>query len=171
MFSRAVPSSITGVSTNSVSDISINLGDILGFTLSGTVDVTINGIKPYTVEIIACTDLNNPNNSRIGYAYINRYNTKANTWTMYTEILTAAPGTPVYFLFSYSMSSGSTWYTNLPLTGTAVSPSPGGSVSGIILSSPGNGIPDPDPDPDNVKPVPKISGTSIKGTVITLHWS
>jgi hypothetical protein len=142
IFWKNMPNYVTGVYNTNVNAPHINLGDTFGFTLSGTVDILVNGSKPSAIIITAFTDPDNPYGSILGDAYIYDYNTKPNTWTMYAEMPPSGAGTTVYFRFRYGVDDNSPWYT-LPLTGTCTAPTFGGSVPGIPLSYSGNGIPAP----------------------------
>jgi hypothetical protein len=137
IFRRENAQTVSGVHNTDKTGIAINLGNISTMTLSGTLDVTVDGQKPYGVEINAYTDQNNPSNSQIGYLYINGYNTKPNTWSMQAEAPTQ--GSTVYFRIGIYTSENSGWSGYQILTTTCTAPAPGGSVPGIALSFHGSG--------------------------------
>jgi hypothetical protein len=119
------------VSTQNVSGIALNLGDIKTVTLRGTVDVTLNGARPYRVEISAYTDPDRYGGD-LGYTTISNY-AGLSFWTIQAE----SPKTDATLYFFVSMlttQSGEDWTgsqttdvtrpltanTATPLTGIAI---------------------------------------------------
>jgi hypothetical protein len=120
LFYRYAYVTASGVSNTNKTGITINVTLI---TLSGTVDVTIDGQKPQYVQIRAFTD-----DSTLGYLGINNYHTKDTTWTMAIEPPPA--GTRVYFEIT---AEGDGWMIGSGTLSKTI-PAPTGPVSGIALS-------------------------------------
>jgi hypothetical protein len=136
LFYRSEAASVSGVSNTNVSGVVINLGNITTTTLSGTVDVTIGGQKPYMVEIFTYTNQNNAWSSQIGDLYINNYASKPNTFSMTIE--TPDPGTTVYFRIDTRMSNSGDWGGYKVLSETVTIPS-SGAIPPVALSYHGSG--------------------------------
>jgi hypothetical protein len=141
LFSRNNVTSTT-VSTQNVSGIVLDLGDIKTVTLSGTVDVTLNGARPYTVEVFACTDLDNRYNTQLGSAYIENY-TGSSSWTIQAE--SSKTDVTVHFLIGMqsTQSGGWTGYqatdVTCQLTANATTPVTGITIKkDYALSGPAN---------------------------------
>ena len=159
IFRRDTAAAVSGVYNADKPGITINLGNISTITLSGTIDVTIDGQKPYTVEINAYTDPANPYSSQIGYSYINGYNTAPNTWSIQAE---APPqGSTVYFRIDMALTNNSNWSGYQTLTTTCIAPASGGSVPGIVLSYHGSGLAAP----------ANLYVTNITASSVSLSWS
>jgi hypothetical protein len=136
LFYRSEAASVSGVSNTNVTGVTINLGNITTTTLNGTVNVTIGGQKPYTVEIFPYTDQNNWWGSQIGSLFINDYASKPNTFSMTIE--TPAPGTVVYFQIDTRMSNSVDWGGYQVLQTTITIPS-GGAIPPVALTYDGSG--------------------------------
>jgi fibronectin type 3 domain-containing protein len=121
--------------------IDLNLGAIDAVSLSGTIDVSIDGQRPRVVEINAYADPDDPYNSQIGSALIENYNAKQNAWSMTVE---APPqGSAVYFRIALLAAAGSAWSGYSALPTSCAAPAPGGEASNIALSCHGGGLPAP----------------------------
>jgi hypothetical protein len=118
---------VTNVSNINVENIAIDMGNYSAVTLSGTVNITVNGQKPKTVHIEAYTD---PYNS-LAWSSIYGYDTGPNTWSM-TVIDPPIQGTTVYFDILYANAGYD--YGSVTLTTTSSIPAAGGTQSNIVLS-------------------------------------
>jgi uncharacterized repeat protein (TIGR02543 family) len=128
---------VNGVNNSGRNGIVINLGNIDAITMSGTLEVTIDGQKPYGVEINAYTNADAPYDSQIGYLFIENYDAKPNTWSMMME--TPPLGTTVYFRIDMLTSENGNWHGYQTLPGSYVVPD-SGEAPGIDLSYHGASI-------------------------------
>jgi hypothetical protein len=79
-------------------------------SLGGTIDITLNGQRPSTVEIYAYTELYNPSVSKIGQVIITGYNTSTwkNNWTM--TVGSPKQNETVYFRIDMQQTPTSAWF-------------------------------------------------------------
>jgi hypothetical protein len=98
LFEKEAGITIPGVYNTSVTGLTINLGDISTTTLSGTIDVTIDGQKPEYVYIAAGEV--GEDDYWLGKISIGDYDTSPNTWSITFETL--PPGTQVHFVIQWT---------------------------------------------------------------------
>jgi hypothetical protein len=123
---------VPGVYNKDVTGLVINL-EIRTVTLSGTIDVTVDGTKADTVSIMAYSEKGDRWNPDIGYAYIENYD-KSNAWSM--VVIIPSTETTVYFDVQIHTISGGGYDDTLPTTITL--PYSGGPIA-LSYHGTGNG--------------------------------
>jgi hypothetical protein len=130
----------------------INLGDILTVTLNGTVNVTLDGNRPYSVQVVAYTnsaDASDPSRSMIGSAYINDYSsgTSKNNYTIRIENPPTSQTTVYFAVYMWKTNGGSgTVYKSTAVTCNIPANAAGSTInvpaiSGTYTSSAGLSAP------------------------------
>jgi hypothetical protein len=126
---------------------SLGTFNITSTTVSGTADVTINGVRPYSVQIAAYTT-STFTGSSIGYAYLSNYNTGsgATSWTMAIPQVTEA--ITLYFQLGVQVTEGGYWTQYNSGVSKAVS-SGATTVTGVTIAKAITAGEDPNGTPGN----------------------